>query len=80
MARNLAAIGVSIAWIQFIFIIGRLPIRGGSFSVMFYSIIKNIMAYLIAMFFLVIGFGLAFMITCQCLGDNPFESRFFIFK
>ena len=70
VARNVCAVGICVAWLEFIFIFGRLPLKlsGGHFTVMYYNVIKNIFNYLLALLFMVIGYGLAFMITHQCLG------------
>ena len=41
---------------------------------MFYNVSKTVFAYFGALFCLDVGFGLAFMITHQCVEDNPFLS------
>ena len=46
---------------------------GGNFSIMYYNVSKTVFAYLGALICLDIGFGLAFMITHQCVDDNPFK-------
>ena len=79
-ARNLAAVGVCTAWLQFIIIFGRMPLKGGNFSVMFFSVIQEIFSYVIAMVFMVFGFGLAFLVTHQCFPKNPFSSLFNPFR
>ena len=40
---------------------------------MYFNVIKTVFAYLGALICLDIGFGLAFMITHQCVDDNPFK-------
>ena len=80
IARNFVALGISTAWIVFIFIVGRLPFRGGNFSVMFYTVAKNISAYILGLFVMVTGFGLAFMVILYCQNGNPFSDAFLVFK
>ena len=80
------------AWLEFIFIVGRLPLKGflnlnlhetlkihfsgGNFSIMFYNVSKTVFAYFGALACLDIGFSLAFMITHQCVETNPFLSYY----
>ena len=54
--------GISAAWLELIFIIGRYPFRGGDFSIMFYNIIKKTFRYLGAMALMVFGFAFGFMV------------------
>merc|ERR1719507_1331368 len=76
VARNIVAIGICVAWLEFIFIVGRLPLKGGNFSIMFYNVSKTVFAYFGALACLDIGFGLGFMITHQCADINPFLSYY----
>jgi len=55
-------VGISAAWLELIFIIGRYPFRGGDFSIMFYNIIKKTFRYLGAMALMVFGFAFGFMV------------------
>ena len=79
-AVNWVAIGICAAWINFIFVVGRLPFRGGNFSIMFYTVSKNVFTYIIALIVMVIGFGLAFMITYHCQKENPFSDPYLVFR
>lgn len=60
--KIVAAIGISITWIELIFLFGRFPVLGGMFSIMFYSITKRIVRTVLALLILVIGFTGAFFI------------------
>ena len=60
--RGIAGVGISAAWLELIFIIGRYPFRGGDFSIMFYNIIKKTFRYLGAMALMVFGFAFGFMV------------------
>ena len=49
-----------------VFIGGRIPALGGDFNIMFYNIVKKIFKFILALSFVVMGFGLANMaIYCQ---------------
>lgn len=62
VVRGFVALGICMGWLELIFIIGRYPFRGGSFSVMFYNIIRKIFRYVISMFIMVAGHAFGFMI------------------
>ena len=62
VVRGFVALGICMAWLELIFIIGRYPFRGGSFSVMFYNIIRKIFRYVMSMFIMVAGHAFGFMI------------------
>ena len=47
---------------------------------MFYTVAKNIIAYVLGLFVMVTGFGLAFMVTLYCQPDQPFNDFFLVFK
>ena len=44
-----------------VFIGGRIPVLGGDFNIMFYNIVKKIFKFILALSFVVMGFGLANM-------------------
>merc|ERR1719244_1035413 len=50
-----SAVGICLAWIELIFLFGRYPFLGGSFSIMYYSITKRIIKT--ALGFFIIHFG-----------------------
>ena len=45
-----------------IFLIGRYPFRSGVFNVMYYTIVKRLLKYVMAMLIMVLFFAFAFMI------------------
>ena len=48
--------------LQLIFLIGRYPFRSGVFNVMYYTIVKRLLKYVMAMLIMVLFFAFAFMI------------------
>ena len=63
--RGFTAIGICAAWIGLVFIGGRIPVLGGDFNIMFYNIVKKIFKFILALSFIVMGFGLANMAISQ---------------
>merc|ERR1711892_260527 len=57
-----AAVGICLAWIELIFLFGRYPFLGGSFSIMYYSITKRIIKTALGFIILVCAFAFAFFI------------------
>lgn len=57
-----SAVGVCLAWIELIFLFGRYPFLGGSFSIMYYSITKRIIKTALGFFILICAFTFAFFI------------------
>ena len=56
----LSSITVLLAWIQLIFIIGRLPSYVGEFSVMYYASVKKVLMISLGFLCMIVAFGLAF--------------------
>ena len=59
--RGFSALGICLAWLEMIFLIGRYPFRGGKFSVMYYNILKKLARYALALMSMGIGFTFAFV-------------------
>ena len=59
---TISSITVLLAWIQLIFIMGRLPSYVGEFSLMYYASAKKVLMIALGFFLMVIAFGLAFFI------------------
>lgn len=57
-----ASIGICLAWIELIFLFGRYPSLGGSFSIMYYSITKRVIRTALGLVLLVFAFAFAFFI------------------
>lgn len=72
--------GVCNGWLELIILFGRLPFRSGHFGIMFYTVIKNVLRYAMALFVMVIGFGFAFQITFHCQGENMFSDTYLFFR
>ena len=58
----LASITILLAWVQLIFVVGRLPSTMGSFSLMYYASSKRVLVIAIGFFLMIIAFGIAFYI------------------
>ena len=58
----ISSVTVLLAWVQLIFIMGRLPSRFGEFSLMYYASIQRILMIAIGFFIMIIAFGLSFFI------------------
>merc|ERR1719244_63618 len=74
--RGFASLGILSAWMNLIIIVGRYPIRGGDFSIMFYNIIKIISRYVMNLIFMIAGFAFAFMIVNSKHEKSPFKNAF----
>ena len=59
---TISSITVLLAWIQLIFIIGRLPSYVGEFSLMYYASAKKVLMIALGFFIMIVAFGLAFFI------------------
>jgi hypothetical protein len=57
-----SAVGICLAWIELIFLFGRYPFLGGSFSIMYYSITKRIIKTALGFVILICAFTFAFFI------------------
>ena len=66
-----ASVGICLAWIELIFLFGRYPSLGGSFSIMYYSITKRVVKTALGLILLVFAFAFAFFIIHF---DNSNES------
>ena len=66
--RGINAIGICATWMGLVFVGGRIPFIDDfqDFNIMFYNIVKKIFKFILALSFVVMGFGLANMaISCQ---------------
>ena len=59
---TISSITVLLAWIQLIFIMGRLPSYVGEFSLMYYASSKKVLMIAVGFFLMIVAFGLAFFI------------------
>jgi len=72
-----AAIGVCFAWLEIIFLLGRYPSLGGTFSIMYYTATKRVIKTALGFFVLIIAFSGAFFIinfgneNAMSLGQLP---------
>lgn len=62
--------------LEMIFIIGRYPMRSGIFNTMYYTIVKKVLKYAMAMFILVVGYACSFMIVNYGPDSKSFRSPF----
>ena len=69
-----SSIGICLAWLELIFMLGRYPFLGGRFSIMFYAIAKKIVQSALPFFIMVIAFGLAFFIINFGNKSEQFEN------
>jgi len=60
MLSVISSITVLLAWIQLIFILGRLPSYMGEFSVMYYASVKKVLMISLGFVCMIVAFGLAF--------------------
>ena len=73
---TISSITVLLAWIQVIFILGRLPSYVGEFSLMFYAFAKRVLKISLGFFIAIFAFGLAFFILhFEFNKDNRDNSR-----
>jgi len=69
-----ASVGICLAWIELIFLFGRYPSLGGSFSIMYYSITKRVVKTALGLILLVFAFAFAFFIIHFDNSNEAFES------
>ena len=69
-----ASIGICLSWIELIFLFGRYPSLGGTFSIMYYSITKRIVKTALGLILLVFAFAHAFFIIHFDNGSDSFEN------
>ena len=62
--------------LEVIFIIGRYPMRSGIFNTMYYTIVKRVIKYVLAMLFMVTGYAFAFMVVQYGHDTQSFTSPF----
>ena len=62
--------------LEVIFIIGRYPMRSGIFNTMYYTIVKRVIKYVLAMLFMVAGYAFAFMVVQYGHDTQSFTSPF----
>ena len=62
--------------LEVIFIIGRYPMRSGIFNTMYYTIVKRVIKYVLAMLFMVAGYAFAFMVVQYGHDAQSFTSPF----
>ena len=67
---------VSLLGLELIFIIGRYPMRSGIFNTMYYTIVKKVLKYVMAMLILVVGYAFAFMVVNYGPNSKSFRSPF----
>ena len=68
-----ASVGICLAWIELIFLFGRYPSLGGSFSIMYYSITKRVVKTALGLILLVFAFAFAFFIIHFDNSNEAFE-------
>ena len=68
-----ASVGICLAWIELIFLFGRYPSLGGSFSIMYYSITKRVVKTALGLILLVFAFAFAFFIIHFDNSNESFE-------
>ena len=68
-----ASIGICLAWVELIFMFGRYPSLGGTFSIMYYSITKRIIKTALGLILLVVAFAFAFFIIHFDNNSEDFE-------
>ena len=69
-----ASVGICLAWIELIFLFGRYPSLGGSFSIMYYSITKRVVKTALGLILLVFAFAFAFFIIHFDNSNEAFEN------
>eukprot|EP00095_Tigriopus_kingsejongensis_P006662 maker-scaffold363_size195477-snap-gene-0.50 protein:Tk06662 transcript:maker-scaffold363_size195477-snap-gene-0.50-mRNA-1 annotation:"transient receptor potential channel pyrexia-like" len=69
-----SAFGITLGYLQLIFLMGRYPFLGGSISLMFYSIIRRLARSLTNFLVLVIGFAFGFFIMFHDKEGDLFEN------
>ncbi|TRY72563.1 hypothetical protein TCAL_06511 [Tigriopus californicus] len=69
-----SAFGITLGYLQLIFLMGRYPFLGGSISLMFYSIIRRLARSLSNFLVLVVGYSFGFFIMFQDKEDHYFQN------
>ena len=57
-----SAFGVPLAYLEFIFLLGRYPMLGGSISLIYYTITRHLLKTLLSLLVLIFGFAFGFFI------------------
>ena len=72
LLRGFTAIGICATWMGLVFVGGKVPFFHDfqDFNIMFYNIIRKIFKYILALFFMVMGFGFANMAIHFGFGDQ----------
>ena len=70
----------SLAYLEFIFLMGRYPFIGGSISLMFYYLLSHLFRSLINFVVLVVGFAFGFFIISQDKGGKSAQTYFRLFS
>ena len=69
-----SAFGISLAYVELIFLLGRYPVLGGSISLMFYTIFKHLFKTLLSFLIMITGFAFGFFIIHFRSGNDKFEN------
>ena len=61
--RGFSAIGICLAYLELVFLIGRYPFQWSDVGVMFYRILTRLLRYVFALFLIIVGHTFAFMVN-----------------
>ena len=81
LLKWVSAFGVPLAYLEFIFLLGRYPMLGGSISLIYYTITRHLLKTLLSLLILICGFAFGFFIIHHESGrndnfENPAKSIF----
>ena len=71
--RGFIALGIGLAWFEFIILFGRYPFSGGDFSIMFYIVLRKLFRYVMALFMIVGGFSSSFIVISYGTSRGGFD-------
>ena len=63
IARGFSAIGICLAYLELVFLIGRYPFQWSDVGIMFYRILTRLLRYVFALFLIIVGHTFAFMVN-----------------
>ena len=76
IARGFSAIGICLAYLELIFLLGRYPFKWCDFGIMFYRILTRLLRYVFALLLIIIGHAFAFTVNMHSLDafQSPWKS------
>ena len=76
IARGFSAIGICLAYLELVFLIGRYPFQWSDVGIMFYRILTRLLRYVFALFLIIVGHAFAFTVNMHSVDafKSPWKS------